>query len=88
MDFMEWQKAKQIETHNFTVNSFFGWYYVLFPPLQQTFDTCFDKIIRNIHIFSVSYIIIHNIYNLIIPYYRVFYVIDFFHVLDQLDSIC
>ena len=51
MDFMEWQKAKQIETHNFTVNSFFGWYYVLFPPLQQTFDTCFDKII----IFSVSY---------------------------------
>ena len=55
MDFMEWQKAKQIETHNFTVNSFFGWYYVLFPPLLQTFDTCFDKIIRNIHIFSVSY---------------------------------
>ena len=58
MDFMEWQKAKQIETHNFTVNSFF-WLVlcsiVLFPPLQQTFDTCFDKIIRNIHIFSVSY---------------------------------
>ena len=55
MDFMEWQKAKQIETHNFTVNSFFWLVLCSIASATQTFDTQFDKIIKNIHIFSVSY---------------------------------